>query len=393
MVMNAFFRLTLAAALSAALSAPALAQGRDGRENRGGSAPRPAPVARPRAPEPMRVSPGMRVQPSFDRRPPAQHFDLRPAPARPVVPRGAPERSVRPNGAVVGRVEARGWGAPDHRGIVGAAAFATRVFAHEADERLVNHAYWHTDGSQRYAHWYDGKVHWYGFYNGPRFYWTRYEDNRWWWFDQTAGRWLYWHDNYWWWNDPANPSSAYVVVNDSYYPYAEVAAEPQMAPGAAPADSPSAMAAVEASGKGVHGNFSKQSPDGTREVQVYGDRREAFLYDRTGGEPRFIAFLAPGVKRVHFSESSGNNLQVLLLMLDGTFETFDANGRSLLPSTGNGAPATPQTPGADAVPADASSSPDAAPPAPPSSDDASAPPDGGAPTGTPPPAPPPIPGQ
>jgi hypothetical protein len=395
MVMNTFLRLTLAVALGAAVS-PALAQNRGGRG--GGSAParsapasRPAQASRPRAPQPMRMSPGAITRPSGGARPPAQHFDLRSAPQRAVQPQSRPEGQaqgrpegqaqgrpeVRPQGQAQahpfsGRVDARGWGAPDHRSVVASKNFAQHAFAHEADERQVNHIYWHTEGGGKYAHWYDGKVHWYGFYNGPRFYWTRYEDNRWWWYDQTATRWLYWHDGYWWWNDPANAAQMYVVVNDSYYPYAEVAADPSLAPGAAPDDSSSAMSVVDAAGKGVHGNFAKRSPDGTREIQVYGDRREAFLYDLTGGgDPRFIAYLATGVKHVTFSEASGSDMQIMLLMLDGSYDVFDADGNSILPKTGNGAPAQPGTPGADAIPADSSSQ-DAAPPsAPPDTSGAS----------------------
>jgi len=371
-------------------AAPAAAQGRDGhgggggggRGGRGGGAAHAAP-ARPRAPQPMRYSPGVRVRPTDQRRPPAAHFDLHPAPA-PVVQGGGArlDQHGDQRGGFAGRVDSRGWGAPRHDNVANQSGFAGRAFAREKDEHEVNHVYWHNDGNQRYAHSYDGHVHWYGFYNGPRFYWTRWEDNRWWWFDQASTRWLYWYSGYWWWNDPANPTSPYVVVNDTYYPYAEVAADPQIAPGAAPADSSSAMAAADTAAKGQHGNFAKVSPDGSREVQVYGDRREAFLYDRTGGEPRFIAFLAASVKHVQFSEASGNQLQVLLLLLDGTYDVFDANGRSLIqPGGQNGAPTTPAVPGADAVPA--------APAAP---TDASGP-NGAPPQSAPPQSTPPIPGQ
>jgi hypothetical protein len=389
--MTTLSKPVLAAALCAVLAASASAQGRESRggggESRSSARPQASrpQVSRPRAPEAPRLSPRAPARPSGGM-PPATHYDLHPAPSR-------GQNQVRPGGAGVapqrnvGRIDARGWGAPDHRSIVDAKGFDGRVFAHERDERQVNHVYWHTDGGQRYAHFYDGKNHWYGFYNGPRFYWTRYEDNRWWWFDQTASRWLYWHGGYWWWNDPANPAQIDVVVNNDYYPYAEVAAEPGLAPGAAPDDSSSAMAAVDSSGKGVHGNFSKVSRDGTREVQVYGDRREAFLYDRTGGgDPRFIAFLASGVKRVQFSEGAGIDLHVMLLMLDGSYETFDSDGRSLQPTTGNGAPAQPGVPGTDAVPADSSTG-DAPPPSqPPSTDGASQ-------NAAPPSGPPPIPAQ
>jgi hypothetical protein len=410
-----FARLGLVVAACVVVASLASGQGRENHDNRGGSqtphaaahpqaqVSRPqAQAARPRAPQPLRLAPGAPTRPSGNNMPPAQHFDLHPAPARPIArsierpiarPETHPEsrpavrtgvrNEVRP---VVGRAGARGWGAPDHRSIVASADFGRRAFAHETTERQVGHVYWHADGGQKYAHWYDGNVHWYGFYNGPRFYWTRYEDNRWWWFDQTASRWLSWHDGYWWWHDPANAAAMYVVVNDSYYPYAEVAADPALAPGAAPDDSSSAMSLVDSAGRGVHGNFAKKSPDGSREVQVYGDRREAFLYDLTGGgDPSFIAFLASGVKHVQFSEAAGQNMQIMLLLLDGSYDVFDADGRSVLPSTGNGAPATPSTPGAGAVPAD-SSSPDSAPPsAPPMTD--------GSPSNDQPSAPPPIPAQ
>ncbi|MDE2511911.1 MAG: hypothetical protein KGL74_12385, partial [Elusimicrobia bacterium] len=42
------------------------------------------------------------------------------------------------------------------------------------DEPVPNHYYRHNEDGVRYIHYYDGRRHWYGFCNGPTFYWTRY---------------------------------------------------------------------------------------------------------------------------------------------------------------------------------------------------------------------------
>jgi hypothetical protein len=380
--MNRFLKVLFALVLCLSTAASSRAQGRDEGRDKGGRG-RPARVVRPRAPQPMRVNPNTRLRPSGEYRPPAVRYDIHPAPGRNM---GA---VARPGPAV--------FHAPNHNVIMGLAGFATRVFAHEAAEALVNHTYWHTDNNMRYAHMYDGHVHWYGFYEGPRFYWTRYEDNRWWWHDQAANRWLYWYDNCWWWHNPANPAVPYVVINDNYYPYSDIEANPQLAPGvtsapetvavapnaapapalapapapaavseAAPAPAPAApqseedatraraAAAMAALDKAGHGNRTYVSPDSKREVQVYGDRHEAFLYDRTGGgEPQFIAFLASGVRRAQFSEGANDRLQVLLLMRDGSYDVFDGDGHSLLqaaPGADAAQPAPPPAPPADAPP-------------------------------------------
>jgi hypothetical protein len=318
----------------------------------------------------MRVRPDTRLRPSGGYQPPVVRYDLKPSPRRPAGP------VARPGPAA--------FHAPDHNLIVGVAGLAAGVFAYEAAESVVNRTYWHADNNVRYAHMYDGHVHWYGFYDGPRFYWTRYEDNRWWWFDQTANRWLYWYDSHWWWHNPVNPATPYVVINDNYYPYPEIEANPQLAPGVTSAPGPTptapsappqaamatapgtapggapptgddavrdrASAAMAALGKAGHGNRTYVSPDSTREVQIYGDRHEAFLYDRTGGgEPQFIAFLASGARRAQFSEAGDNRLQVLLMMQDGSYDVFDTDGHSLLPpAAGSGEPPAPAM-GADAT--------------------------------------------
>jgi hypothetical protein len=368
--MRTFINAVLCAALACAAAVPVRADGGDFRKD--DRQPRARAVkVRPRAPKPMPVTPKTHLKPAGDYRPPAVRYDIKPA-----------HPAVHPVKTVVVR-------APAHSLVGALAGFAAAVLTHETEEVVVGRTYWHTENSVRYAHMYDGHVHWYGFYDGPRFYWTRYEDGRWWWFDQTANRWLYWYDNCWWWHNPANPAMPYVVINDIYYPYTAIEANPQLAPGvtsapgpatassgqppvpasaiaqpaaatapaaAAQADASAAMTSLDAAG-----NRKYVSPDGTREVQIYGERHEAFLYDNTvPSDPAYISFLAQGVKSVHFSESGNTNLQILLLLSDGSYDVFDAAGQSLLQPASTAAAAPAQ-----AAPAsDTATPPASAPPIP-----------------------------
>jgi hypothetical protein len=69
--------------------------------------------------------------------------------------------------------------------------------------------YWHTDSGIRYCHYYYDNIHWYGFYHGPYFYWTRYWAERWWWFDVRFNRWVFWNAGYWWWPGPGGAMYVY----------------------------------------------------------------------------------------------------------------------------------------------------------------------------------------
>jgi len=104
-----------------------------------------------------------------------------------------------------------------HIDVVRRDAFVHNIQARERAETLRNHYYWHVDNGIRYAHFLDPHgFHWYGFYFGPKFYWTRYFVNRWWWYDAHFLRWTYWYNGYWWWNGPGGVEYAYVQNN--YYP-------------------------------------------------------------------------------------------------------------------------------------------------------------------------------
>jgi hypothetical protein len=245
---------------------------------------------------------------------------------------GGGERREAASAGSAQRKQARAHRAPNHSVALRLAGPREGFAKFEASETLKNHVYWHAQGGARFAHYYDGKAHWYGFYDGPRFYWTRWSADRWWWYDAAVSRWLYWNDGYWWWQDPAHSGLVYLDVNDSFYAYSSTAAASNAEAGAVPADAPAALDASSAAAKGVADNRARVSPDGTRLVQIYGERREAFLYDQTGGgEPRFLAFLASGVKRVRFSEpQKGEPFEIMVVLNDGTFDVFDQNGKSAL---------------------------------------------------------------
>lgn len=196
--------------------------------------------------------------------------------------------------------------------------------------------YWHDVGRVRYAHYRDRRGDdWYGFYHGPRFYWTRYWADRWWWYDPRFERWVYWWDGYWWWPGPAG--GVYVYVDNNYYPYDDGTVTVEQPVTAAP---PQAVPASADQGS------STTSPDGTRMVQIYGDRRDAFLYSVSSGRPAFMKYLASGVKKARFSGGqSGKPLRLLLDLDDGSFALYDESGQPLDGPSISAAPgAVPQAP-------------------------------------------------
>src|SRR5207244_3450541 len=118
-------------------------------------------------------------------------------------------------------------------------------------------------------HMYDGRRHWYGFYVGPVFYWSLYENNLWWYYDSVYGRYNYWSDGYWWYRNPLAPGAAYVYYNNFYYYYQStpggVILQPQQpAPGANLPAPPVNQQLI-------------YSLDGTRVVQIAGAQRDAVV--------------------------------------------------------------------------------------------------------------------
>jgi hypothetical protein len=202
-----------------------------------------------------------------------------------------------------------------HAGVVQNTGVVHGIQARERLEVTPNHYYWHNEGGIRYSHYYDGHFHWYGFYHGPAFYWTRYYGNRWWWYG--GGRWLFWWDGFWWW--PGAAGVPYVYIDGSYYPYESPAVTVEHEETLTP---PSSIPAPNQAS-------ANQSPDGRRMVQIIGSEGQAFLYDNTVSPPTFVRFLGSDVSKVRFSGgTAGAPLQILVEYKDNTFALFDADGNS-----------------------------------------------------------------
>ena len=181
-------------------------------------------------------------------------------------------------------------------------------------EVVPNHHYWHDVDGVRYVHYIRGGVHWYGFYDGPRFCWTRYYHDHWWWYDPFFDHWVFWWGGNWWWRGPAGV--LYVNVDDAYYPYEE--APVRVSP---PTNSEPLTEDTENNG----GEFT--SRDGTRMVQIHGPQSEAFLYDKSGAEPQYLAYLGKNVDRVRFSGGTdGKPVRILVDFKNGDFTLFNAEG-------------------------------------------------------------------
>jgi hypothetical protein len=162
-------------------------------------------------------------------------------------------------------------------------------------------------------------VHWFGFYLGDVYFWSRWHDGRLWWHDSPRGRWLSYREGQWWWQDG---TVVYIYRDGGYYRWTPVRggfeARPEP-PAQAPAPTP-----AEPEEK-----TEFYSEDGSRLVKVFGEKSEAFLYDNTPEEPVFLAFLAEGAESVQFSSEGALTILVTVAAEDGgkSFKLFDADGK------------------------------------------------------------------
>ncbi len=85
------------------------------------------------------------------------------------------------------------------------------------NENEPNRYYWHYDPQGFiYNHYYDSYgYHWYGFYIGDRYFFTRRYQDHWWWYDPAASRWVFWNDGAWYAQDP-NSGVLYVNNGGTY---------------------------------------------------------------------------------------------------------------------------------------------------------------------------------
>lgn len=190
--------------------------------------------------------------------------------------------------------------------------YLRRIAVENRSETQRDHMYWH--GAQgvdyTYAHYIDNSgYHWYGWYTGDQFFWTRNYDGRWWWYDTGYNRWCFYNDDNWWWQDPYHVGELYVYNDDSYIP-ANSAEDPVVVSGAEQSD-----------------DLVYNSPDGKRTVKVEQSDGDAFLYD-TANQPSFDPiYLASGVQSVQYSDvDNGRPLEIVLRLNDGSYDLFDAQG-------------------------------------------------------------------
>lgn len=207
----------------------------------------------------------------------------------------------------------------NHMAVITAPAFRANIVGYCARENLVNHYYWHTYNGFSFCHYYDRwGYHWYGWYLGNVYFWTRWYNNHYWWYDPVYYRWCYWHDGGWWWQDP-DTTTIYVYNNGSYISSTGSAGSNMVPP----------TSSVKSA--------DYFSNDSTREVRVL-EGGDAFLYDISGNNAFKPIYLGSNVTDVKFSKSqNGGSSQILLMLKDGSFSTFDSNGNPVGGSDNSGA--------------------------------------------------------
>ena len=211
----------------------------------------------------------------------------------------------------VGIERRRDWGgrAPEATPSVGG---PVRIQRRESVEAAPRRHYWHESGGRRYSHFFDGRVHWYGYPFASGFFWLRPYGGLWWTWDARFSRWVYWNDGFWWWLGPGGVQ--YVYIRDDYYPY-DAARRAAYAAAPAPPFAP-------------QGSWT--SPDGRRLVEVSGADAQALLYDKTPVMPLYLGFLVRGVAKVRFSTAApGAPPTIALELRDESLAVFDYDGRRL----------------------------------------------------------------
>jgi hypothetical protein len=184
-----------------------------------------------------------------------------------------------------------------------------------------DHGYgWYEWNGYRTCHHYDSfGYHWWGFYIGDAYFWTRYANDRYWWYDPYYNRWVYLHDGRWWWQDPVTPTVVYVIIDNNYYRYQDnggtiITRPDQTQPVVTPPAEPNVPSTP------APDQDTMYSLDGTRSVQILGAAKEAYLYDLTATDSNGAAaggrWLASGVKSAKFvyddkHESDGSTTQVI----------------------------------------------------------------------------------
>ena len=170
--------------------------------------------------------------------------------------------------------------------------------------------HWHDWNGWRACHHYDEfGYHWWGFYVGNVYFWTRYYNDGYWWFDPYWHRWVFMRDGQWWWQSPDN--GVYLYTNNNYYQYnnsdAGVVVTPDPTPAVDVPPGDPTPAPVD--------QTTVYSQDGTRSVQIVGDNRDAYLYDLTAdqgskaAEGRYIGTQVAGVKIDNVTQTAADGTE------------------------------------------------------------------------------------
>ncbi len=234
---------------------------------------------------------------------PKEGFDKRPLNAAAFSPRHFNDKAVR-----------------GHMSLITAIDWQNRIRGFNQTETRANFYYWHKDKDFNYCHYIDNSgYHWYGWYAGSTYFWTRYFNNRWWWYDADYDRWCFWNDGFWWWQDPYHMGDLY-CYNDADY---------------IPCNSADDNVTVTVPDNNNTQTFT--SPDNSRIVKVVMDTQDAFLYDPANPPAFNPVYLASGVQDVMFSDpNNGRPLEIILKLNDKSFDMFDGNGNPYNPGASEG---------------------------------------------------------
>ena len=185
--------------------------------------------------------------------------------------------------------------------------------------------HWHDWNGWRVCHHYDEfGFHWWGFYIGDIYFWTRFYNDGYWWYDPYWHRWVWLRDGQWWWQDGAGV--IYLYTGGVYYQYGQGDGGVVMTP------DPTPPVDVPPGDPAPVNQTTVYSQDGAHSIQIIGDNKDAYLYNLTVADPNSPAaqgkWLAAGVTGVRFVEDG-----VALTVTDADGNTsslvFDLDGEPL----------------------------------------------------------------
>ena len=195
---------------------------------------------------------------------------------------------------------------------------------------------WHSWNRVPYVSYWPGYGGcWYGWNIGGGFFWTQFYWGNWWYYDPWWGHWCWWSNGNWWWENPTT-TTVYIYENGNYTAangnndanggYSQPSddqASSQPSDNRDYSDQTVVSDDQPAGSDGAEGGNTLvyKSRDGSRTVKITSEG-DAFLYDQAGSPN----FLDSNVASVKFSKPGDGPLRILLILKDGSFEIFKADG-------------------------------------------------------------------